>query len=364
MALKKKGVKRARRALSLQQKEKNNLTSEKERIRNTYGKKLEECLIRGLEEIQNDSPDVDMSECDVKILTNNICDVCHDYYGYDRRRFKQRMFEIYVNLKRENNQDLRRKILTKAMSVLDLVEADTIQLAPEELKHKRQIEVERHYIRNVILPTELPQDPTSSTSASINDNSVLDGDDGSTTLAYKNNSFSANDSSRSIDTHGSSSPSSNESDYSTESYDSLSDSDDEEANQNSVDNNENWSADQQGSNQSDIEEESGTLDPPAVEFKEEYFNNVFSQTIHPSVGNQTEKSEDDIDENKHQLDTQDWSYFTLQKTVERIGNLLDGLPGYIAKPFRVPLKCGHKRIMLLMQRSHILQYNYNDTDQP
>lgn len=143
------------------------INPEKLKIRATYGIKILDCLKKGRSELlaQKNPPMLHSNDpfgkdyldtIELEILSTKICDLCYD--RYDRQQFKRKIFDIYTNLKRDNNKDLRRRVLTKEMSVEELVRADTLELAPDVLKRKREEEVEAHYRRNVILPT-MDQDP-------------------------------------------------------------------------------------------------------------------------------------------------------------------------------------------------------------
>ncbi|PHJ18895.1 transcription factor s-ii central domain-containing protein [Cystoisospora suis] len=75
--------------------------------------------------------------------------------GLDSRRQKQRFFELLSNLKRDNNQELRRKVLTGSISVNRLVKMESAELAPSFVRKEREEERERHF-RQAILLHEAP----------------------------------------------------------------------------------------------------------------------------------------------------------------------------------------------------------------
>ncbi|PFH35311.1 transcription factor s-ii (tfiis), central domain-containing protein [Besnoitia besnoiti] len=67
------------------------------------------------------------------------------------RRQKQRFFELLSNLKRENNQELRKKVLTGQISVNRLVTMESAELAPSFVRKEREEERERHFRQAVLL---------------------------------------------------------------------------------------------------------------------------------------------------------------------------------------------------------------------
>ncbi|KFH13424.1 transcription factor s-ii (tfiis), central domain-containing protein [Toxoplasma gondii VAND] len=69
----------------------------------------------------------------------------------DSRRQKQRFFELLSNLKRENNQELRKKVLTGQISVRRLVTLESAELAPSFVRKEREEERERHFRQAVLL---------------------------------------------------------------------------------------------------------------------------------------------------------------------------------------------------------------------
>uniref|UniRef100_A0A3B0MUA8 Transcription factor S-II (TFIIS), central domain containing protein, putative n=1 Tax=Theileria annulata TaxID=5874 RepID=A0A3B0MUA8_THEAN len=87
----------------------------------------------------------------VKIISDKICDSCYDMYSHCNRTFKRKIFEICSNIKRESNSELREKILTRKMSISQLLTTETVELAPEDVREKRRQDIEKHYIRNVII---------------------------------------------------------------------------------------------------------------------------------------------------------------------------------------------------------------------
>ncbi|KAH8741552.1 hypothetical protein FG386_000260 [Cryptosporidium ryanae] len=66
---------------------------------------------------------------------------------------RQRRFELMSNLKRPNNPDLRRRILTGEMSVKDFVNCEVSELAPDSVKQKRLVEQQKYFIKECILPS-------------------------------------------------------------------------------------------------------------------------------------------------------------------------------------------------------------------
>ncbi|ORM40622.1 uncharacterized protein BXIN_2104 [Babesia sp. Xinjiang] len=374
MALKKKGVKRVKNT-KIKKKEANEFVEpEKAHIRSTYGRKLNAALMRGLDEVMKEDPEFGMTEEDVQDLTNKICDVCHDYYGYDRREFKQRIFDIYINIKRDNNYDLRRKIITKAMTVHDLVHADTLQLAPDHLQQKRQIEVEKHYLRNVILPADSGDGTTSPATDSrqtpkTDDNEADWGSDAST------HKYATDlDSSFGAETQDVNSLFGNESSSDSQ---SESDSDDEPQDQHdtnhvmgalgdSGDKGEQSTADSNGPREtkraciSPAARTGEVTDTETKEWSKEVNMNIWGEDSDEKTLFKQQKIESENEGSPHLQPPPDGSQFTLERVMERIETRLGTLPAYVAKPFKVPLKCGHKRVTLLMARSHILQNKQQD----
>ncbi|KAK6588721.1 hypothetical protein RS030_3486 [Cryptosporidium xiaoi] len=66
---------------------------------------------------------------------------------------RQRRFELMSNLKRPNNPDLRRRILTGEMSVRDFVNCEVSELASDSVKQKRLVEQQKYFIKECILPS-------------------------------------------------------------------------------------------------------------------------------------------------------------------------------------------------------------------
>ncbi|GFE55799.1 transcription factor S-II central domain-containing protein [Babesia ovis] len=360
------GNKRARNREGSRKNGKKNVDPDKVHIRSTYGRKLIECLMRGLEEVKKDEPEFSMTEDDIQNLTNNICDICHDYYGYDRRGFRQRIFDIYVNLKRENNYDLRRKIITKAMTVHDLVHADTLQLAPDHLQHKRQMEVEKHYLRNVILPNEkrdeVPTGAIGTPQQHRGEDAVIDvGVDNSKSKSFMDLDISVN-----TENHEVNSLFDNESSNSSE---SESGSDEVEMDDQDTPNNYNHVDASNPDEFEDVCEGKNVkrlrMSPSAKtnEATDKDANNATGERTNDTIIElnsgiliaKQQKIESENEESPRLPPLPDGSHITLERVMERIEKRLELLPPYIAKPFRVPLRCGHKRVTLLMARSHILQ---------
>lgn len=102
------------------------------------------------ENTQNDKSH-HIDESYVKTISDKICDSCYDMYSYCNRTFKRKIFEICSNIKRESNSELREKILTRKMSISQLLTTETVELAPEDVREKRRQDIEKHYIRNVII---------------------------------------------------------------------------------------------------------------------------------------------------------------------------------------------------------------------
>ena len=75
----------------------------------------------------------------------------HTYGGAPPRLRQQRLYELLANLKRENNRELRQKVLLGTMSLSSLLAADADALAPAEIRRERREERERHFRRAVLL---------------------------------------------------------------------------------------------------------------------------------------------------------------------------------------------------------------------
>ncbi|UKK01526.1 hypothetical protein MACK_002343 [Theileria orientalis] len=151
---------------------------EKMKIRKVYGTKIKDALLRSFFELRPDldsggskssrlNPDFvrklvhlddDQVKAYVKNISDKICDLCYDEYSGNLRILKRKIFEICSNIKRESNSELREKILLRRMSILELVRADTLELAPEDVREQRKKEIEHHYIRNVILKANVGND--------------------------------------------------------------------------------------------------------------------------------------------------------------------------------------------------------------
>ncbi|GIX64061.1 transcription factor S-II central domain-containing protein, putative [Babesia caballi] len=375
MAAKQKGAKRAKTGAKKKD-VKEFVDPEKLYIRDTYGSKLKVCLLRGLEEVKKAEPELDMSEEDVQNLTNSICDSCYDYYMSDRRAFKQKLFDIYVNLKRDNNHDLRRRVITQSMSVEELIHADTRQLAPADLQQRRKMEVERHYQRNVILPADGDGNEKTGATEVAPPSSIL-----SSAKSVERITTSASELSRNASWDSQDSPSLFDESYAASSTDSKVD-DDEEYAQSDVE-----SASVGAPDVSHEAEQSPAQDKGAGD-EDPSENTSVTETVEPAQSGQKpeeleerkgsfqddeavtlffkrqKKVESDDEEQRSRLPAPpDGSKFTLERTVARIEERIDLLPAYIAKPFRGPLKCGHKRVALLMTRSHMLHGKQPDSKQ-
>nr|PVC53802.1 hypothetical protein MACL_00003457 [Theileria orientalis] len=151
---------------------------EKVKLRKVYGSKIQEALLKSFLELKPDldsngskysrlNPDFiaklthmddEKSKAYVRNISDKICDLCYDEYSGNSRTLKRKIFEICSNIKRESNSELREKILLKRMSILELIRADTLELAPEDVREQRKKEIEHHYIRNVILKANVGND--------------------------------------------------------------------------------------------------------------------------------------------------------------------------------------------------------------
>ncbi|CDR95535.1 hypothetical protein, conserved [Babesia bigemina] len=384
MANKAKGAKRPKTGDNEMPNVKEIPEQEKQNIRDTYGGKFLECLQRGLTEVRKEEPNVDMNEEQLTTLSHRICDACYDFYGHDKRAFKQKIFEIYINMKRENNHDLRRKIITKVMSVDELIHAETIKLAPDEVQQKRQIEVEKHYLRNVILPGDQhnvaatavdepapsPQSDATSEKAVSPSRSNSELDHMVSPGSREGTSLFDNESPGELQPE---SPREEEdSDPDGDGHENEYQSDAESARQSSI------SLSPKSRMSSSFEEAYGHLGDAStsIDEKGEADDNTPKRRRSMSQGSLTDdldsssiffgrphRVESDEDTTPKRPQPPDGSQYTLQQVMEKIEGRLNALPAYIAKPFRGPLKCGHKRVSLLMARSHILHSKQPDNKQ-
>ncbi|KAK1940227.1 hypothetical protein X943_000343 [Babesia divergens] len=355
MALRKKGAKRQKRSDDLNAEE--YVEPEKLRLRNTYGTKINDCLLKGLDEVKGDDPNFSMTEDDVRKLTNAICDTCHDYYSYDKRGFKQKMFDIYSNLKRENNCDLRRKIITKGMSVTQLIHADTRELAPYDLQRKRQMELEKHYLRNVILPGEATgqADSQHAHMLSLTPTNIVADNPADTNETTSPNRSSEAGSARSLDTMSDGFLFSN--DASSESQSET--GEEESGSRGSIEYNGDAEQSQKEGSEAVRSPALGNSDDASVEENQPHNDSEPSKNTDTSPGglsflSQHRKSTSEENDSARMPVPPDGSRFTLDRVFARLEERLEKLPAYISKPFRGPLKCGHKRISLIMARSPIL----------
>ncbi|KAK1443032.1 hypothetical protein BgAZ_305500 [Babesia gibsoni] len=356
MALKKGSGSRKKKAADGSDEE--SVDPDKQQLRNTYGLKIHACLMRGLEEMKTAKPSLAMTEKDVRKLTNQICDAIYDYFIYDKREFKQKMFDIYANMKRENNQDLRRRVITGTMSVYELIHADTRELAPSDLKRKREKAIEQHYLRNVILaPAQKYDEPSSEAAASTllkathissppekdettsgeDDDEEDDGD--SVGTVSEGFLMSETSTPRSLHDDEGGGKLRKQKDGPIRSYGSI------------------------DSKETDMEE---SLFPESEENQE----NVAEEATpageapwseEPFLKPKKKVESDDVD-TVRLPDPPDISDFTVDKVLLRLEKRLNTLPAYIAKPFRGPLKCGQKRVTLLMGRSPILRRHTSDVN--
>ncbi|GBE61292.1 transcription factor s-ii (tfiis) central domain-containing protein [Babesia ovata] len=381
MANKTKGAKRAKTGENETYSIKEILEQDKQNIRDTYGGKFFECLQRGLTELRQEEPKVDMTEEKLRTLSNQICDACYDFYWHDRRVFKQKIFEIYSNMKRENNHDLRRKIITKVMTVNELIHAETIKLAPDEVQQKRQIEVEKHYLRNVILPgdrnnvattavaepTQSPESDTAlekavspSRSSSGLDRMVSPGSRDGTNLF---------DSDISDEQQSDSSGEEEESDQDGDGDENAPQSDADTARPGAASTSPaaglsatRYEADgDRGETSTSIDERGETGDHTPKRRNSASPSSLMEDIDSSSIFlTRQHRVESDEEATPKRPQAPDGSQFTLEHVMAKIEGRLDALPAYIAKPFRGPLKCGHKRVSLLMARSHILHSKQPD----
>ncbi|UKJ89175.1 hypothetical protein MACJ_002423 [Theileria orientalis] len=171
---------------------------EKMKIRKVYGTKIKEALLKSFLELRVELSSIgsklgrqnqdfirklarfsdDEVKTYVKNISDKICDSCYDEYSGNLRILKRKIFELCSNIKRESNSELREKILLRKMSILELVRADTLELAPEDVREQRKKEIEHHYIRNVILKTNVGNDddeqPPKADEASTSDKLPMD----------------------------------------------------------------------------------------------------------------------------------------------------------------------------------------------
>lgn len=311
------------------------LEPDKLNLRNTYGFKIKPYLLQGVEEVNKAMPSFQMTEQELWNLTHQICDAIYDNFNYDKREFKQKMFDIYANIKRENNHELRRKIVTGTMSVYDLIHADTRELAPHDLKRKREIALERHYLRNVILPGSRQNNKESPEGSSPKEQP---------------------------------SPREPRDAFNEEHSDEYSDLDDSES-ITTVSDGFLKSAENSPKSQVDPEEEQNTLEPepeanqeksqqldsdPKDTMAQESFEmpkTAPKESIFVLQSKKVEVEEEDV----YALpDPPDVGNYMLYKVLEKLERRLDNMPAYISKPFRASLKCGHRRVTMLMGRSPIL----------
>lgn len=71
--------------------------------------------------------------------------------GMDYQLQRQKFHELYQNLKRANNRELRLKIISQEILPAQLVAMDAKELAPEALKRKRESEAEKYFKQQVII---------------------------------------------------------------------------------------------------------------------------------------------------------------------------------------------------------------------
>lgn len=76
---------------------------------------------------------------------------CSDKGIIDANLQRQKFYELFQNLRRSNNRQLRIRIITGDLPIKDLVEMDAKELAPESLKKKREEEAEKYFKQQVIL---------------------------------------------------------------------------------------------------------------------------------------------------------------------------------------------------------------------
>eukprot|EP01054_Gregarina_sp_Poly1_P005726 Gregarina_sp_Poly_1__5725@NODE_300_length_9800_cov_150_504469_g259_i0_p2_GENE_NODE_300_length_9800_cov_150_504469_g259_i0NODE_300_length_9800_cov_150_504469_g259_i0_p2_ORF_typecomplete_len570_score103_38TFIIS_M/PF07500_14/2e14DUF5411/PF17424_2/0_31_NODE_300_length_9800_cov_150_504469_g259_i080289737 len=132
--------------------------------------KLKEVFFKGLEEYKACAEpldalipglgDTDSSEAAIKLSAAVIqaMDLYCYQSGMDAKLERQKFHELFQNLKRDNNKELRFKIFKGEITIAQLVAMDAKELAPEALKRKRETESEKYFQQQVILK----QDPKAS----------------------------------------------------------------------------------------------------------------------------------------------------------------------------------------------------------
>lgn len=73
------------------------------------------------------------------------------FCGLNEDQIRPKFFDLYQNLKRENNKSLRQRILTGELPLNELARMDAKDLAPDTLKRKRQEEADKYMREQVIL---------------------------------------------------------------------------------------------------------------------------------------------------------------------------------------------------------------------
>eukprot|EP01053_Blabericola_migrator_P001272 Blabericola_migrator_1__1271@NODE_132_length_13257_cov_135_196133_g116_i0_p3_GENE_NODE_132_length_13257_cov_135_196133_g116_i0NODE_132_length_13257_cov_135_196133_g116_i0_p3_ORF_typecomplete_len590_score116_13TFIIS_M/PF07500_14/2_2e13ZirS_C/PF16583_5/0_42_NODE_132_length_13257_cov_135_196133_g116_i031944963 len=125
--------------------------------------KLRDVFFKGLEEYRNCSEPIDAlipglndsTSADGALKLSALVIQAMDQYcyqsGMDPRLERQKFHELYQNLKRDNNKELRFKIFKGEIPIEQLVAMDAKDLAPEALKRKRETESEKYFQQQVIL---------------------------------------------------------------------------------------------------------------------------------------------------------------------------------------------------------------------
>lgn len=147
------------------------LNSFEKQIFTTAVEKIHECLSKGVAEMQ--SKNVKLS-VNVMYLAEKIIQSLMDVYGVNSREFKQRLYEIYTNLKRDINSDLRRRVICGKLPIHKLITIETRFLAPPDLIAEREKERDKHFARNVLIPITHTQNDTTITSEKIDTSSTPD----------------------------------------------------------------------------------------------------------------------------------------------------------------------------------------------
>ncbi|KAF7457007.1 transcription factor s-ii (tfiis), central domain-containing protein [Cryptosporidium felis] len=107
---------------------------------------LKNALELGL--VENDA----FKDVDIGALSKSIEeDFLKVMSGKSGRIIRQRRFELMSNLKRSNNSDLRRRILTGEMTVRQFVTCPVSELAPDSVKQQRLEEQKRYFKEECIL---------------------------------------------------------------------------------------------------------------------------------------------------------------------------------------------------------------------